>query len=210
MVHNNCQIIRTHVMCAISNSAGAFFEAAHRSQESSALRSVAAQEASWATPPPQFTKINVDASWSALTCTGFVGIILRDAGGSFVAAIRHAISAPCVGAAEAKAISKGCEFGLALGLRKVIVESDSQDSICSLSDSLGIGRWEAFPSLVKAKRLGESFQDCRWSWIPRSANMMADSLALQRYVEMCDVSWVNRPPSSLFFVLQSDGLPCPP
>ncbi|RXH86973.1 hypothetical protein DVH24_022246 [Malus domestica] len=75
---------------------------------------------------------------------------------------------------------------------------------------LGMGRWEAFPSLVKAKRLGESFQDCRWSWIPRSANMTADSLASHRCVEMCDVSWVNRPPSSLVFVLHSDGLPCPP
>ncbi|KAM1028932.1 hypothetical protein EV1_041112 [Malus domestica] len=107
------------------------------------------------------------------------------------------------------AISMGCQFGLALGLQKVIVESDSQDSISSLSVSLRMGNWEAFPSLVKAKGLGESFQDCRWSWIPRSANTAADSLASHRCVEMCDVSWVNRPASSLVFVLHCDGLPCP-
>ncbi|CAN6683746.1 unnamed protein product [Malus baccata var. baccata] len=92
----------------------------------------------------------------------------------------------------------------------VIIESDSLDSISSLSDPSRRGSWEAFPSLVKAKRLGESFQDCRWSWTPRSANTAADSLASIRCVEMCDVSWVNRPPSSLIFVLHCDGLPCPP
>ncbi|KAM1151698.1 hypothetical protein ACFX19_034994 [Malus domestica] len=59
-------------------------------------------------------------------------------------------------------------------------------------------------------KLGEAFQDCRWSWIPRLANLAADHLASCSCVEMCDVSWVARPPSSLVHVLNKDGLPCPP
>ena len=166
LLYNNSQLNPTQIICAISNSAGAFFDVVRRNQELPVLRTEAIQASRYATPPTQFTKINVNASWYALTSAGFIGIVLRDVVGSFVAAIRHAITTPCVGAAEVVAISKGCEFGLALGIHKIIVKSDSQESICSFSDSLGIGRWEAFPSLVKAKRLGESFQDCRWSWIP--------------------------------------------
>ncbi|RXH90648.1 hypothetical protein DVH24_035412 [Malus domestica] len=70
-----------------------------------------------------------------------------------------------------------CEFGLDLGLKQVVIESDSHDSITSLSTSIENGSWEAYLALLHTRRLGESFQDCRWSWIPRSANMMADFLA---------------------------------
>lgn len=108
-----------------------------------------------------YTKINVEASSSESTRSGFAIIMLWDVERSFVAAIRYVIHAPCVGAAEALAFLKGYKFGLSLGLRMVIVESDSHESISSMSDSLGKGRWEAYTSLLKAKRLGETFQDCR-------------------------------------------------
>ncbi|KAM2583373.1 hypothetical protein TB1_005403 [Malus domestica] len=140
---------------------------------------------------------------------GFVGIMVRDDGGSFMAAVRYAFRSPCVGAAEAMAILKGCEFGLSLRLKKVVVESDSTEFISSLVDSQDNGKWEAFPYLVKAKNLGDSFQNCRWSWILKLANMADDALALQSCSEMCDVFWVNRPPSSLVHILHNDGIPCP-
>lgn len=60
----------------------------------------------------------------------------------------------CADAAEALALLKGCEFGMALGLRMVIVEFDSYESISSFSNSLENGRWEAYPTLMKVKRLG--------------------------------------------------------
>ncbi|KAM1026355.1 hypothetical protein ACFX2C_039377 [Malus domestica] len=80
---------------------------------------------------------------------------------------------------------------------------------CELAPVLG-NQWEAFPTLAKFLRLGNSFQGCRWSWVPRSANLAADRLASRSNTEMCNVTWVNRPPSSLVFVLNKDGLPCPP
>ncbi|KAM1833565.1 hypothetical protein ACFX13_023375 [Malus domestica] len=157
-----------------------------------------------------YKKINVDASWSKQTRFGYVRIVVRDDGGFFVAAVRYAFRSPCAGAAEAMAILKGCEFGLSMGLKKVVVESDSTESISSLVDSLDNGRWEAFPCLVKAKNRGESFEDCPWSWIPRLANMAMDALASQSCLEMCDVFWVDGPPSSLVHVLHNNRLPWPP
>ena len=76
---------------------------------------------------------------------------------------RHVIHTSSVGTAEVVAILKGCGFGLALGLTQVVVESYSHDSISALSNLIENGSWEVYPSLMHAKRLGKSFQDCRWS-----------------------------------------------
>ncbi|XP_068338896.1 uncharacterized protein [Pyrus communis] len=206
-LYNNCPINPTQVLCAISNSAGAFFEVVRRNPDPSDQGTVAVREPRWSTPPTMFTKNNVDASWSAPACSGFVAVVLRDADGFFVAATRHAIRAPSVGAAEAMAILEDCEFGLALGLRKVIVESDSFDSVCSLSESLELGRWEVFPSLAKAKRLGSlsrtvaslGFQDQPDGGLIGIAAMCGDA----RYF------LGQQTPSSRVFVLQNDELPCP-
>ncbi|XP_008340815.1 uncharacterized protein [Malus domestica] len=178
LLFNQRPINPTQVLRAITNSAGAFGAAVReRHPQPTPILSVAGRSTKWFPLTMLYTKINVNASWSELTRSVFVGIMLWDAEGSFVAAIRYDIRALCVGAAEALALLKGCELGLSLGLQMVVVEFDSQESISSLSDSLGNSRWEAYPSLLKAKRLRETFQDCRWSWIPRSANIVADALA---------------------------------
>ncbi|TQD78026.1 hypothetical protein C1H46_036422 [Malus baccata] len=96
-----------------------------------------------------------------------------------------------------------------MGLSEVMLESDSSEAISCLSNSFENGSWEAFPYLARVKLLGEAFQNCRWSWVPRTANMAADALTSRGCAEMCDVVWVDRPPSSLVFVLNNDGLPCP-
>ncbi|CAN6717826.1 unnamed protein product [Malus baccata var. baccata] len=72
-----------------------------------------------------------------------------------------------------------------------------------------MGSWEAFPILARCKRMGKAFNDCRWSWVPRSANMASDLLASRQSREVCDNIWVNRPTSSLVHVLCNNGLPCP-
>ncbi|XP_050117706.1 uncharacterized protein LOC126595464 [Malus sylvestris] len=89
------------------------------------------------------------------------------------------------------------------------VPSNSLDSVSCLQDLNSMGSWDAFPLLAKCTSLGKAFQDCRWSWVPRSANKAADSLASRQSREVCDFVWVNRPPSSLVHVLCNDGLLCP-
>ncbi|XP_050125671.1 uncharacterized protein LOC126602882 [Malus sylvestris] len=164
----------------------------------------------WIPPPSSFVKINVDASWFLSTHSGFAGVVIRDASGQFVAAERFALSTPSVAAAEATALLRGCELGSSLGLQLVIVESDSRESIDWLSGDVDVGSWEAYPVLTRVKMVSDAFQFCRWSWVPRSANGAADFLASRGFPEMGSRVWVDRPPSSLVFVLNKDGLPCPP
>ncbi|RXH89239.1 hypothetical protein DVH24_031596 [Malus domestica] len=127
---------------------------------------------------------NVDASRAPSSTSRFVGAVVRDSDGMFVTTGRYSLHASFVAVAKAMAILKG--------------------------NVLTNGSWEAFHALIKSKKLGESFQDCRWSWIPRSANMAANHLASRQCWEMCDYTWVDWPPSSLVHVLNNDRLPCPP
>ncbi|CAN6691397.1 unnamed protein product [Malus baccata var. baccata] len=163
----------------------------------------------WCPHSSPFVKINVDASWSKSSRMGFAGVVARQVGGRFRVAVRSSIMAPSSLVAESFAILRGCELGASLGFSSVIIESDSLQAISCLNGSLENGSWEAFPILARAQRLGSAFQNCRWSWVPRSANLAADVLASADFTEMCDFVWVDRPPSSLVYVLSNDGLPCP-
>ncbi|CAN6559258.1 unnamed protein product [Malus baccata var. baccata] len=138
----------------------------------------------WCAPSSPLFKINVDASWSMVSKLGFAGVVVRAAEGRFVAAARYPISAPSAAAAEALALLRGCDLGVALGINEVIIESDCRDAVNCLSDSLEMGSWESFPVLARVKQLGEAFQFCRWSWVPRSANGVAHELASVGFTEM--------------------------
>ncbi|KAM1271688.1 hypothetical protein ACFX2I_032579 [Malus domestica] len=164
----------------------------------------------WIPPPSPFLKINVDASWSCSSLSGFAGVVIRDAFGQFKAAARYAISSPSVAVAEAHALLRGCELGSSLGYHLVIVESDSRESIDWLSGVGDNGSWEAYPVLTRVKVVSAAFQSCRWSWVSRTANGAADCLVSWVFPEVDSRVWIDRPPSSLVFVLNKDGLPCPP
>ncbi|CAN6554430.1 unnamed protein product [Malus baccata var. baccata] len=198
------------VIAAVHHSVGMFLEA--NRVPCSRPRIIAqdqGNDVSWSHPGSGFIKINVDASWNDRECVGFAGVVARDDQGSFVAACRKMISASSVAMAEAKAILQGCSLGCFMGWNDIIIESDSLDSVSCLQDLNSMGSWDAFPLLAKCSSLGKAFHDCRWSWVPRSANKAADSLASRHCREVCDFVWVDRPPSSLVHVMCNDGLPCP-
>ena len=160
---NHVPINPLHVLFGINHSVAEFTNArmapvSGRVVESVSLRPVIR----WTPPPPPFSKVNVDASWSRLNRLGFAVVVVRDAAGLFVAAARYAISASCVAVAEAMALLRGCELAASLGLISVIfesdsLESDSLESISCLSKSLQFGNWEAFPILANVVELGAAF-----------------------------------------------------
>ncbi|KAB2616581.1 hypothetical protein D8674_023169 [Pyrus ussuriensis x Pyrus communis] len=209
-VFNGVPLCPPKVLAAITMAVSSFFGA----KAAAGCRNVGYgrkenQAVRWCAPVNPFVKINVDASWSKASKLGFAGVIARGQDRRMVAAARYAIRAPSAAAAEATTLMHGCQLGAALGLRYVILESDSLEAIKCLSSSLSVGSWEAFPMLARVKQMGRDFLDCRWSWVPRLANCVAHELASVDFPEMCDVVWVERPPSSLVFVLNNDGLPCP-
>ncbi|KAM1949596.1 hypothetical protein ACFX15_009634 [Malus domestica] len=136
--------------------------------------------------------------------------VLQDHNGQFVAAHKLSIGAPSVVFTEVMALLKGCELAAKLGFRWIVAESNSLEVVSSLQGDISNGSKEVFPILESTLRLGNSFQGCRWSWVPRLANQSADHLASRTNLEMCGKTWVRRPPSSLVHILNKDGLPFPP
>ncbi|CAN6543868.1 unnamed protein product [Malus baccata var. baccata] len=206
-VFNQVPIHPIKVLLGVSSAIGCYWEAMGWTGIGAARPSACCVQIP---PPSSFYKINVDASWSLTTHSGFAEVVIWDANGLFMAVGRYAFSSPSVDAAEATALLRGCELGSSLGFQSVILESDSHESIDWLSGAVDVGSWEAFPVLTRVKLVCEAFQFCRWSWVPRIANGAADFLASRGFPEMGSRVWVDRPPSSLVFVLNKDGLPCPP
>ncbi|CAN6676537.1 unnamed protein product [Malus baccata var. baccata] len=207
---NKHHIYPPQVIAAICFSVSAFRDAkTNMPRPIVGCSQVSGGRVSWSPPSSGFVKVNVDGSWVASDGTGFTGVVARDAEGMFLAACRYKVKATSVAMVEAMAIMHGCNLGISKGWRLIVVESDSSDSISCLKNSARNGSWDAFPFIAKCSILGGSFQECRWSWVPRSANSAADLLASRRCKEVCDLIWVNRPPSSLVHVLYNDGLPCP-
>ena len=154
-VFNGVSINPSKVLAAISAAVSSFFGA--RGMDGARREGVGRRVSPverWCAPAFPFVKINVDASWSKASKKGFVGLIVRDMESKFVAAARHPITAPSAAAVEASALLHGCRLGAELGVRYVILESDSLDAIKCLSSSLSMGSWEAYPVLARVKQLG--------------------------------------------------------
>ncbi|KAM1672856.1 hypothetical protein ACFXTN_037708 [Malus domestica] len=208
---NNQVIYPSRVVAAVSRSVSDYQGTILRQSSRSLLNhSSLGDGVKWSHPDHGVIKINVDASWEAKSGVGFTGVVARDEQGCFLAASRQKIKATGATMAEALAILHGCNLGVSNGWNSICVESDSYDAISCLWDPALKGNWDAFPVLRKCLRLGRAFQACRWSWVPRLANSVADCLASRKCKEVCDHVWVIRPPSSLVHVLSNDGLPCPP
>ncbi|XP_062005967.1 uncharacterized protein LOC133723160 [Rosa rugosa] len=163
----------------------------------------------WVAPPPGYSKINCDAAWNPPT-SARLGAIIRNSAGDFQCG--SASSATCGSAAEAEAsaVLLGVSLAVSYNLKMVQVESDAKEII---TDLRGMGReknWRTYPILEQIRRKAESFDDFKWDWIPREANMAAHIAATLANGSVGPLRWANQPPPSLTLVLRNDGLPCPP
>ncbi|CAL2231025.1 unnamed protein product [Prunus armeniaca] len=86
----------------------------------------------------------------------------------------------------------------------------SKELVQSVKGNILKGRWMIYPILSAIQRKCSNFNSCSWHWVPRGANRAADAAAQRARRRMRDEVWASTPPSSLVFVLQADGLPCPP
>ncbi|KAL6269322.1 hypothetical protein ACE6H2_026233 [Prunus campanulata] len=162
-------------------------------------------------PPHQATlKLNVDATWDKKSLIAGLGAVIRDEHGNFIRGAGKVSLASSPIEAEAHAALHGLVVASELGIVHLECESDSKELIQSVKGNIQKGRWTIYPILVALKEKCRRFGSCSWKWIPRKANKAADAAAIEAKRKMCDEVWISRPPSSLVFVLQSDGLPCPP
>ncbi|KAI5346148.1 hypothetical protein L3X38_014027 [Prunus dulcis] len=164
----------------------------------------------WSPPPATWSKLNVDASWTISHPNAGLGGVIRNSSGVFMGGFAACKIANSVLEAEAHAALAGLSLAAEMGLANVVIESDSQVLVNCVRGKIPKGIWSIYPILSAIRSCCNNFISCDWRWISRRANKAADAVAAIAWRTKCDKVWLNRPPSSLVFVLQSDGLPCPP
>ncbi|XP_024178414.1 uncharacterized protein LOC112184388 [Rosa chinensis] len=163
----------------------------------------------WKTPPPNYHKVNCDASWKAPHKAG-IGIIIRNSNGELHCGAASPAHCGSIAEAEAFAILQGVSLAVTTNLRKVIIESDAKEVISDLREVGRRKNWRTYPILEQIRKKASSLEDCKWEWIPREANRVAHNAASLANGSVGPLRWATQPPPSLTLVLRNDGLPCPP
>ncbi|KAK1628050.1 hypothetical protein QYE76_002365 [Lolium multiflorum] len=132
----------------------------------------------WERPKENLTKVNFDAAFHQSTASGAWGFVARTDGGEFVAAaagkLRHLHDAL---QAEAEACVAAIEGAEALGLHRVVFESDSLTLVQALNTSshelsaIGVILREARSNCIAA------FDSFDFIFCPRKCNRIAHTLA---------------------------------
>lgn len=112
--------------------------------------------------------------------------------------------------AEAHTALSGVYLAAQMGISHVIFESDSNELVQSVKGHIQRSRWTIFPILTAIRRAYNGFSSYSWKWVHRGANKAADAAASRAKRRMCDKVWESSLPFSLVFVVQVDGLLCPP
>lgn len=151
----------------------------------------------------------MDGAWNQNTNQGSTGAVIRDSMGCFVAGAAKSFVAHSSIEAEAAALIEGMKLAINLNLDNIIVESDSKELILALDNHIEKGNWRIYTFLTEFHRLRNLLCNVSWHWISRQANRATDAAAKLAKSRLYNVSWVDRPPTSLVSVFAYDGLPCP-
>ncbi|XP_043693137.1 uncharacterized protein LOC122643588 [Telopea speciosissima] len=133
------------------------------------------QAINWIPLSPSWVKLNVDAAWTKGTKKGGIGNIIRDHLGIPLLAYSVGVLCDLAFMAEAIAICSGLLLAANGGFKKVLVESNCYPLIKQLSSS------DSELAIISIHhdivQLRKSFDDCSFSFVPRTTNTVADTLA---------------------------------
>ncbi|OMO66681.1 Thioesterase superfamily [Corchorus olitorius] len=160
----------------------------------------------WKSPDLDWVKISCDGSFDPKNGEAAIGIVIRDYQGQLVDRLGKKVQADEALMTKALAVREGLKLAARKNFSRVIVENDSAGVVQDLTGSLGTSAWKTAPVVRETVKL---FADLKVSLVKRQANGAADWVARQHNMEMDLSDWINRPPSSLVFILSKDGLPCP-
>lgn len=165
------------------------------------------QQDKWNPPPENCIKINVDAATDLNFLLGAVSVVVRDHYGALLTGFTRRF--PCSSSEEAEA--EGVMYGLlmaeALGVDRVIVESDNQE-VCQACLSRGDPPWRIAARIHKIKASLAQHPNFSVSWIRRSANKVADLVAKLALKNNLPLTWSWFPPTIVRAAILADIFVC--
>ncbi|XP_043699816.1 uncharacterized protein LOC122650466 [Telopea speciosissima] len=142
---------------------------------------------SWTPPNEPFLKINCNAAWVKNSGKGGLGVIIRDHRGILIHAYSSGTSCDSSLYAEALAIRTGLLQAAKLHLSHIVVESDCLSLIQQLNSRSFDYEIDAVDFDIL--QLQSSFVACLFCFIPRSSNVVADSLARSALSVESSMDW---------------------
>ncbi|KAF7844678.1 hypothetical protein G2W53_001583 [Senna tora] len=130
---------------------------------------------SWTPPPAGCWKVNVDASKCSDLATGIGSVIQNFQGRVLGACASRAQPCASVKMLEASAILAGLEFALRFDCELILVEGDAKALFEKLNSQSPSISWLG-TLLDSIRSVCAKFSSCSFSWVPRSANNVANNI----------------------------------
>ncbi|PRQ37028.1 putative ribonuclease H-like domain-containing protein [Rosa chinensis] len=159
----------------------------------------------WVPPQSDFIKLNVNGSWIKSSGEGGVGVVARNASGQLVGGVEKQTRPSKL---NFRQFQKRFLWHLGKGGTKWKL-NQTRETLNAIKGKKN-SSWEVYPILRQIRQKEALLSQIRWCWVHREVNQAADCLASLARRRLCAEAWVNRPPSSLVFILSKDGLPCLP
>ncbi|XP_043710407.1 uncharacterized protein LOC122659356 [Telopea speciosissima] len=131
----------------------------------------------WSPPPQGAYKLNCDASFDQDLKRSGVGFVIRDHLSRSCVAVSSPVVFEDILVGEALEIWEGLLEDVSEGTLSIVVESDNQTIISYLLDPSKSPDLRILPILEDIRHISSYLDDCIFSFVPRSVNSIADSLA---------------------------------
>ncbi|XP_043717749.1 uncharacterized protein LOC122665663 [Telopea speciosissima] len=145
--------------------------------------------AAWQPPQRPFILLTTDASWSSDQKVCGLGIILRDSHGALVFAKTEINSFDSIVLGEALAIRLGLLEAISEDVQFLKVESNNQQVISYINNKNKLAPLTLQPVIADILHVATYFSECVFTFIPREANVVADSLARKALSTMRTTVW---------------------
>ncbi|KAL5554428.1 hypothetical protein UlMin_041829 [Ulmus minor] len=158
----------------------------------------------WQAPEVGFVKVNSDAAWCSNKKKFGLGSVIRDYSGKVLGSIATPIySSVSVAVAESWALEKGASLARQMGFSAVILESDCL-GVTKALDTNTLHDSDLSYVFDSIYEICNGFDIYKFSYIPRTGNQVAHSLArLALSLENVQM-WPSGVPESLFHLVSAD------
>ncbi|KAF9663279.1 hypothetical protein SADUNF_Sadunf17G0021700 [Salix dunnii] len=159
----------------------------------------------WNKPPPGFVKLNTDASYKYKCSRSSIAGVCRDENGIWMFGFSSRVHSGSSFEAELVAVREALKLAWDKGLRRVILESDSESVVNRIrTQRIRQPKNQLEEIILECQGYGSRAWNCFIQHTRREGNFAADALTKKLVSESFDLHVWNQPPKSLSLILLAD------
>jgi ribonuclease HI len=161
----------------------------------------------WNKPPPGFVKLNTDASYKYISSKSSIAGVCRDEHGIWLFGFSCRVKSESAFEAELLAVREALKLAWDKGLKRVIVESDSESVVNRIRNQLTRQPKNQIEAVILECQSYVSREwNCFLQHTHREGNFAADALTKIIISESFELHVFNHPPKSLSLILLADKI----